>query len=58
MKLREAFEKASAELRTDDTDKYQRAFELMHGRLPSEDERDMIKRRCAWYESEASEAVV
>ena len=52
MTLQEAFERASAEARSD-MDRYQRTFELMHGRLPSEDERDMIKRRCLWYEGKS-----
>ncbi len=51
MKLREAFELASAEAHRGQ-DVYQRVFELMHGRAPSADERDMIKRRCLWYETD------
>lgn len=51
MKLREAFQKANAEVESS-KDKYQRTFELMHGRLPSPDEREMIKRRCLWYEND------
>ena len=55
MTLREAFEKASTEGRSD-LDTYQRIFELMHGRLPSDDEREMIRRRCLWFESDQAVA--
>ena len=55
MTLREAFEQAGAEVLAD-RDRYQRTFELMHGRLPSDDEREMIKRRCLWFESDRAAA--
>lgn len=51
LQLREAFERARVEADSR-SDKYKLAFELMHGRLPSDGERDMMKRRCLRYEND------
>ena len=51
MTLREAFDQARADT-TSEQEFYDRVFELMQGRLPSADEREMCKRRCLIYERE------
>ena len=52
MNLREAYQRAVTET-SPNIDRYDRTFEIMHGRLPSASERDMIRRRCIWYENES-----